>query len=467
VISEQTARKLAEFITDLRYENIPVDTIQKAKQFVLDVVRLCVTGSRLPWGEQTREVFRKIGGKEESTVIAFGDRLPAIHAAYVNGTTAHALENDDTHVGAIHHPGVTVIPAVLAVAERQNLGGKALLTGMIAGYEVMIRLGVALQPSLLADRGFHSTAVMGHFGAAAGSANLLDLSAEQTAHALAFAAAYASGLNNWTKGGMVKYIHAGKAARAGVEAALLAAAGLTGPRQIFEGKRGFCHAYADRYDLNVITSGLGKEWKTVEVHLKPHCTSRHTQASVEAAAIIAAEHNISPEDIASIGIRTSPEMTEALGTKTPVDVIEAQTSIPFATATGLFKGGSRTLKEFVLFEDIKQAIGNPAVQSLLQRIQMYGDSAFDAQKGNAQVTIRLKDGQTYTKQVDIIRGSPENPFTLQELRDRFITQAETLLPKERLIKVADLISQLEDVKRIEQLTCLLKKEEKAKRDSTG
>jgi 2-methylcitrate dehydratase PrpD len=326
---------------------------------------------------------------------------------------------------------------------------------MIAGYEVMIRLGVAMHPSLFGDRGFHSTAVIGHFGAAAGSANLLGLSDEQTAHALAFAAAYASGLANWVKGGMVKYIHAGKAAKAGVEVALLAAGGLTGPRQIFEGKRGFCQAYSDRFDLRIITSGLGKEWKIVEVHLKPHCTSRHTQSAIEAAAGIAAEYNITPQDIGSIEILTSPEMAEALSTKEPVDVIEAQSSIPFAMATGLFKGGARTLKEFVLFEDIKRAMGNPVVQSLLERTTMRGDAPFDAQKGNAQVTIRLKNGKAYTRRVDIIKGSPENPFSSQELRDRFLNQGEAILPKERLAKVADLIERLEEVKRVEEITRLL------------
>ena len=455
MISEKTALKVAEFISNLRYENIPLETIEKSKHFILDVVRLCVVGSRLPWGERTREVFRQIGGKEESTVIGFGDRLPAIHAAYINGTTAHALENDDTHVGAIHHPGVTTIPAVLAVAERQGFGGKALLTGMVAGYEVMIRLGVALQPSLFGDRGFHSTAVMGHFGAAAGAANLLNLPVEETAHALAFAAAYASGLANWTKGGMVKYLHAGKAAKAGVEAALLAAGGLTGPRQIFEGKRGFCQAYSDHFDLATIVSGLGEEWKTLEVHLKPHCTSRHTQAALQAAATIAAEHKISIEGIASMEIVTSPQMVEALGTKTPVDVIEAQSSIPFAAATGLFKGGSRTLKEFVLFEDIKKAMASPEVQSLLARIQMRGNPSFDVQKGNAQVTIRVRDGQTYTRKVDIIRGSPEDPFTFQELRERFLTQGKAIIPENNIIRAAGLIERLEEVKKVEEITRFL------------
>ena len=455
MVAEETARKLAAFVANLKYEDIPTAAVEKAKQFFLDMMRLCVIGSRLPWGEQICKVFRQIGGKEESTVIFFGDRLPAIHAAFVNGTTAHILENDDTHVAAIHHPGVTVIPAVLAVAERQNLGGKDLLAAMIAGYEVMIRLGVALQPSLFRDRGFHATAVIGHFGAAAGSANLLKLPTDPTAHGLAFAAAYASGLGNWVKGGGVKYIHAGKAAKAGVEAALLAACGLTGPRQIFEGKRGFCEAYAARYDLKRITSGLGEEWKILEVHLKPHCTSRHTQAAIEAAARLADENEISPEDIASMDIITSPEMAEALSTITPVDVIEAQSSIPFATATGLFKGGARTLKEYVLFEDIKEAMGNPAVKSFLQRISLRGNADFDVQKGNAQVILHLKGGQVYQKRVDVIHGSPEDPFTLEELKKRFFTQAKTALPNTKLLQAAERICSLEDVKNVKEITRLL------------
>jgi 2-methylcitrate dehydratase PrpD len=455
MIPEKTCRDLAEFVAGLTYEAIPPEPIEKAKQFVLDIVRLAILGSRLPWGERTRQVFRGIGGKEESTVIGFGDRLPAVHAAYVNGTTSHGLENDDTHVGAIHHPGVTTIPAVLAVAEREELGGKSLLTGVIAGYEVMTRLGEAMQPSLFGDRGFHSTAVMGYFGAAAGSANLLGLSDEQTAHALSFAAAYASGLANWIKGGMVKYLHAGKAARGGVEAALLAGGGLTGPRQVFEGKRGFCRAYSDRTDMEAIISGLGQRWKTMEVHLKPHCTSRHTQSSVEAAAKIAAENNLRAEDIAALEIVTSHEMAEALSTKEPVDVIEAQSSIPFATVTGLFKGGSRTLTEFVLFEDIQKAMESPVVSSLLERTTLRGDSVFDVKKGNAQITIRCNDGNQYTEKVDIIRGSPENPFTFQEVRERFLDQTGGILPGDRLIRAADLIERLDAVEKIETITGLL------------
>jgi len=455
MIPDHTARRLAEFVAGLRFEDIPVKTVEKAKQLVLDIVRLALIGSRLPCGERTREVFRQIGGKEESTVLAFGDRLPAPNAAYVNGTAAHGLENDDTHVAAIHHPGVTIIPAVLAVAERQGFSGKALLKGVIAGYEVMIRLGVALSPSLLGDRGFHPTAVIGHFGAAAGVANLLELSAAETAHALGIAAAYASGLENWLSGGMIKSIHAGKAAKAGVEAALLAEAGITGPKEIFEGKNGFCHGFTNSYDLHMITAELGTEWKTDEVHLKPHATCRHTQACIEAAATIAAEHNLGPEDLTSVEVYTSPLMGKLLANLAPTDVIEAQSSMPFTVATALFKGGAQVLKDFVLFDDIVQAQKNSDVLSLAKRIQLKADTAFNPQTGEGRVTIRVKDGQVYTKQVDVIRGSPDNPFTMGEVRDRFLAQARCVLPIDQLIEAADLIIRLESVTKIEEVTRLL------------
>lgn len=456
-MQEESSRKLAKFIAGLRSEDIPVDVSKKAKQLVLDIIRLSVVGSRLPWGEGTFEVFREIGGKKESTALGFADRLPAIHAAYVNGTTSHGLENDDTHASAILHPGVAVVPAVLAVAERDGLGGKDLLGGMIAGYEVMIRIGMAMQPSLLNDRGFHATSVCGHFGAAAGAANLLRLSEEETTHALAFAAAYASGLANWLSGGMVKAIHAGKAAKAGIESALLAAKGLTGPRQIFEGKFGFCHAYADRYSLDTLNKGLGKEWKTLEIHLKPHATTRNIQSAIEATAMIAADHDILPVQVESVEVRTAPGLlAEAEITAEPVDVIEAQSSFPFAVATALFKGGRRTLKEFVLFQDLKQAIENPGVKSLAQRVKVQPDPSFEWQKFNSQVTILLNDGKRYTQRVDVMRGSPENPFTPEEIRERFLAQAGSVLPRQKLVKVADVIDNLEDVKRMEEFTDLLR-----------
>jgi 2-methylcitrate dehydratase PrpD len=452
---ESTCRELSEFISRLRYEDIPTTTVQKIKDCVLDLVRLMIIGSEPEWATRTLNVFKRMGGVQESTVPVFGDQLPAAHAAYVNGTISHGLENDDTHVAAIHHPGVTVIPAALALGERQGLDGRALITAITAGYEVMIRLGVSLQPSLYGERGFHGTAVMGHFGAAAAAARLLGLDTVRTGHALGFAAASASGLANWLSGGMVKYIHAGKAARAGVESALLSAEGLTGPRQVFEGKHGFCHAYSNRFDLAAITRGLGQEWKTLEVHLKPHFTSRHTQASIEATARLAAEHGIKPSEVDSIEVITSPEMAETMSNKMPQDVIQAQSSIPFVVATALVKGGEKTLSHFLLFSDMTSAMANPEVLSLTSRVNVQGNRRFDVQQGNAEVTITLRGGASHTRRVDIIRGSPENPFSTRELQARLITQGSHLLPRAQLVQATQLVDGLETLPKINQLMRVL------------
>ena len=452
---EERALQLAKFVSSVKYDDVPEEAVEAAKRFVLDFARLAVVGSRLEWGTRTRDVFHAMGGTSESTVLAFGDRLPAINAAYVNGVMSHGLENDDTHVGSIHHPGVTVIPAVLATAERQRAGGREFVAGVIVGYEVMIRLGLAMQPSLLRDRGFHSTAVLGHFGAAAGASRMLGLSSDQVASALGLAASYASGLNNWLSGGMVKFIHAGKAAKAGVEAALLASTGVTGPREVFEGGRGFCHGYADSYNLDAITEGLGSLWRTPEVHLKPHCTSRHTQSAIEGVAAIAAEHDIRADQVESVHVRTSEQMAATMYNMDPLDVIQAQANIPFAVGTALVKGGRRTLKEYLLFEDMSQGMGDPQVRDLAARVRLEGDPSFSMQQGNAEVTISLKDGRRLTRRVDVIRGSPEDPFSTEELRDRFLSQAGQVLPRERLVEAADIINDLEQLEDIGRLTRLL------------
>ncbi len=449
---EPTNFKLSEFVSGLEYDLIPLEVIEKAKQCLLDVARLAVLGSRLPSGKRTREVFHRMGGTPECTVIGFPGRLPAPYAAYVNGTAAHSVENDDTHVGAVHHPGVTTIPAALAIAERENSNGRELITGVVAGYEVMIRLGLAVQPSLFADRGFHGTAVMGHFGAVAATASLLELSTERTMHAMGLAASYASGLANWYQGGMVKYIHAGKAARGGVEAALLAAEGLTSPSQIFEGKRGFFHAYSEVYDLATAIADLGKEWKTLEIHFKPHASNRHLQSTIQATASIAAENNFSTSDVDYVEVVTSPEMAEVTKNVSPVDVIEAQSSIPIVVSVTLFKGGDRTLNEYLLFEDIKNSIHSAEIKELARKVRLSGDPEFDVQDGDARVTIKLNTGHSYTRYVDVIRGSPEDPFTMGELRGRFIEQASVLLPDDQLGAAADLIEQIQDLEDIGELT---------------
>ncbi|MBW1956505.1 MAG: MmgE/PrpD family protein, partial [Deltaproteobacteria bacterium] len=170
----------AEFVTGTRFESLNPETVQHGKKAILDLIGVSLAGYQaMAFPKMVVDYFVEIGGKEEATVIQANKKIPAPHAAFVNASCAHALDMDDGHRFAASHPGVVVIPAALAAAELAAAGTKALITGIVVGYEIMIRIGRAIVPSSL-DRGFHITGITGTFGAAAAAANIMGLSWEET-----------------------------------------------------------------------------------------------------------------------------------------------------------------------------------------------------------------------------------------------------------------------------------------------
>src|SRR5258705_1776017 len=185
-----TTRVLAEWAANFRLEDAPQAVIDRMKALVLDLLRVVAVGARLPWSRSARRLALDLGGNGTSTVLLFGDRLDAARAAFVNGAFAHACDLDDTHVGSMHHPGASVLPAVLAIAERENAGGRALLEAAICGYEASLRIGFAVQPFMF-QRGFMATPTFGTLGPGLAVGKLLRFSAEDIAGALGAAGAYA------------------------------------------------------------------------------------------------------------------------------------------------------------------------------------------------------------------------------------------------------------------------------------
>src|SRR5215207_7271943 len=251
-------RAMAEWIAQLDYHQLPGRTREVVKCAILDTVGCGVYGYQTPWAKMLLEWARAGGGKPESTV--WGDAAPTLRAAdaaLVNGTSSHAFELDDYHNAKLH-PGAVVIPAALAMAEKLGSDGKTLVTAIAAGYEVMIRSSLALNPSAARLRGWHLTGVCGPFAAAA-CAVLMGLDAERTAWALGLAGTQGAGV--WAfnaDGAMSKRLHAGKAAHSGVLAAELAALGFTGPTQIYEFEDGgVLKAFSDASDAAPLTDALG------------------------------------------------------------------------------------------------------------------------------------------------------------------------------------------------------------------
>src|ERR1700690_3839783 len=254
-------RAIAQFIAQLRYEDIPAEVIARIKLLILDSLGCALYGSALEWSRILRATLAKLDTTKACSVWGTAELLSAPHAALVNGTLIQSFELDDVHRQGVLHVGAVTLPPLLAVTElRPGLSGRDFLRAAVAGYEVGPRVGKCMGPQHI-GQGWHSGATVGVFSAVAGAAAALRLSSEQAVHALGIAGTQASGLMAAQYGAMVKRMHAGRAAQSGLYGALLAQAGFTGIIDIFESPYGgFCSTFSrstDRFNLPMLWSGPG------------------------------------------------------------------------------------------------------------------------------------------------------------------------------------------------------------------
>lgn len=443
-----TTRVLAEWAANFRLEDAPQAVIDRMKALVLDLLRVVAVGARLPWSRSARKLALDLGGNGTSTVLLFGDRLDAARAAFVNGAFAHACDLDDTHVGSMHHPGASVLPAVLAIAERENAGGRALLEAAICGYEASLRIGLAVQPFMF-QRGFMATPTCGTFGAALAVGKLLRFSAEDIAGALGAAGAYAGGLAQFYKSGsFIKRINGARAAEAGVVSALLTREGIWGPRDILEGKEaGFFRAFAEKSDPAQVTGDLGRDFRLMQVSTKIHAGAGRLQASNDAGLLLASEHGLDAAQIVDVEVGI-PKVIEGMLTKNdPSDLQSAQLSVPFSLAMALSLGRTRGARAAIRREDYETALASPAVRDLSRRIRCVVDAEIEAATNTeevpARVTLRLADGRELIARVAHPRGSPHRRMTWDELRALFEDTVADVLPAPTIARVLDLVAGLD------------------------
>ena len=293
-VNERTttaAQTLATFVSELTLEAIPTSVVERAKDCILDTVAVATYGARFPWSAAVIAYAERYGRGGTCSVFGRpGLRVTAPAAALANGSLAHAFEQDSLrYPGAGVHPGATLLPPALAIAQEEGADGKALLTAFIAGCEVMFRIGIASRHSSEA-LGFHAPGLTGPFGAAVVAGKLLKLDAEPMAHALGIAGSLAGGLLAFTKsqtGAAVKRLHMGRAAEAGVLAARLAQSGFAGPETVLEGTFGFLTTYCREANPARLTEALGERWETETICLKRypcHITAHTPVQSVRAAA---------------------------------------------------------------------------------------------------------------------------------------------------------------------------------------
>ena len=401
----------------LRFEAIPPEVIEHAKLCLLDGLGCALYGSTQAWGRIAAEVAQETSAGQ-STLWGHAETAGVADAALVNGTAALGFEIDDVHVRSLMHPGAVTLPAALALGERERVSGKALLTAIVAGYEIGLRTGICAGIAHCLD-GFHPTGTAGCPGAAAAAANILRLSPVQAMHAIAIAATQAAGLYSAVRtGAMTKRMHAGRAAQSGVVSALLARRGFTGSGDALEASYGgFMTALSDGQDLSPHVESLGNEWETAQTGFKAYaaCASAHTIIDALDAMM---KQGLSPQNLDHLSISMSEIGANNVGWQyLPTTVTGAQMNGYYSAAVKLLDG------EAFIDQYTEDRIADGAVLSLITKISIQRDAELD--KGGAatrhavRVRAHLNDGRTLNQYVEQRRGSPHHPLGREDILAKF------------------------------------------------
>jgi 2-methylcitrate dehydratase PrpD len=447
------SRKLAGFIYNLRYDHLREEVIEQVKKCFLDFLGVSLIGSTSSIGKTLIKFVKNIGGVEESTVIGECLKVPCINAAFINGVLAHIHELDDGHRFAMGHPGAVVIPAALAVGERNNVSGKELITAIIAGYEVFVRIAKAVNPSHL-RRGFHTTGTCGVFAAAAATGKILGLNIDELSDALGLAGIQAAGLLEVMRGeSIAKPLQPGKAAQSGVISALLAQNGVSAPDTIFEGENGFCHAFSDKYDLQVIMEGLGESYEIMRVYFKFHASCRHTHSVIDGVLKLVKEYNILPEEIEEVQVKTYSIAYDLCGREyEPKTISTAKFSIPYCVSAAILHGSVGP--EAFTVESIK----DKDTISLARKVKVMVDPEIDAnvpRERGAKVKIVKKNGEEVEVFIRNPFGEPEAPASIEDIKGKFKALASKAIPANNVNGLIMLVDKLESLKDIGEILSLL------------
>jgi 2-methylcitrate dehydratase PrpD len=425
-------RVLAEFVVGLEPARVPEPAWRRAEECVLDALGCALGGSREPLAEPLVRLALSQGPVAQATILGRGMQSAAAWAALANGSFIHALDYDDVHTGMIGHPSAPLLPAVLALGEWLDRGGRDALLAFVGGYEVEARVGQAINPTHY-RRGWHATATVGGLAAAAAGARLLGLGVRETTWALGLAATQAGGLRQ-VFGTMGKPFHAGRAAMSGLVAALLARDGLTCAEAILEGPDGFGQVMTDTLDAKLLTDGLGERFAVVDTAFKRHAACGATHTAIDTLAALRAEHGVVPEAVRAIHLTVHPLAIQAAGKRAPRTGLEAKFSLAFCAALALARGRASEAE----FTDA--ATEDPVLMRLEALTTVEADETFEYRQAMpARVRVELAGGRALEAYMDTPKGRPANPLSRAELAEKFLSLAEPVLGAEAARRVPGLV----------------------------
>lgn len=465
------AETLAEWSVGLKFEHLPHDVVEKARLCLQDWAGISLYGSTAPWAAALRDVVTEAGGKEESTIVADGRRVPCASAAMVNAVMALGYDLSDTYPLAELHPSCSIIGSALAVAQRERSGGKELLEAITAGYEVMNRVGMALNMrphSFTALRGYEANSLFPPFGAAVAAGKLLHLNERQMTNAIGLAGGSMGGATieylldgNWTY-----RWNSGRAAQNGILNALMAQRGFVGPHAVFEGhwddrgRYGVVNAFAGNLSLmDRLTSGLGQEWTIKQMGFKYFGCCHYIHGYNDAMLRLLREQDVTPEQIEQVTAYL-PGMTLFLAVPKrvklrPANLTVAQWSLPFCLATVALDGHLLDPRNQLS----ESKLNDSRVLSLADRITCVKDEALDQvfqREGilRSPLKVQLKDGRQYEAASDC-KGFPYNPLTAEEFNRKFRAMASAVLDDEEISRLARTIERAEHLTDVSELADML------------
>ena len=415
-------RELSEFTADLQFDKLPSEVVERTRLLAMDHVGIALRARHAAaLNESMATALTKLGmGAGSASVIGDERGYAPPAAALYNGNLAHSLDFDDTHARGSIHPSAPIVPAAFAAAEMSGANGKNIIAGIVAGYEVQIRLSIALKPSEHYARGFHPTATCGVFGAAAAAARVFGLTADQIANAFGLCGSQAAGSMQFLlDGAWNKPFHTGYAAMGGLMAASFAADGFIGAGQALEGKAGFLHAYAPDSDHQAAVADLGVRFETLDIAVKPYPSCRYGHAAMDALIDLRTANDINYRDIESVEVGLPRTGWNLIGDpendkQNPKNYVDGQFSMPFVAAVAIRDGKMG-------WDSYAPHLADDETLALCKRIRSIVDPKVEAEfPAHMSGLVRVRtSGGNFEKMVIHARGEPENFLSGAEMRGKF------------------------------------------------
>ncbi len=448
---------LAKYCSELEYRQLPEEGVDRVKYLFLDFIGVAIRGAR---SESSKSMYRfaREMGRGKGVIIGTKDKAPHLYSALANGTAGHAIEMDDVNNEASLHPGVVIFPTALATSEMAGASGKDFIEAVVLGYEVMIRLGIAIGPENSYQRGFHPTGTCGIFGASVTASKLMGLKKDEMLSAMGIAGSQAAGSMEYlAQGAWTKRFHAGWAAHSGMIAAQLAKKGFKGPTSIIEGRDGFLHAYSNGSDASKVLEGIGSGFEILRTSVKPHACCRYMQPPIDGVLKIVKENDLLPDQVEKIRVgilKAGAHLIAEPAEKkySPQSVVDAQFSMPFGAAVAILHRRAG-LEEFQ-----PSVIRSEEVKRMMKRVECLVDPDLDRtfpKQWCATAEVFTKDGKRYFTKIEYCKGDPENPLSWEELIEKFHDLSGRTMTKKRRLRIVCQVNHFEKIQDIKKWAPIL------------